>query len=87
VDALTAYLKLEVSSTMDAPEIVEFGLGSFQLDNQDEHCEDPVVMSPEATASHQEYVTISIARCTSLDGLTSQLENVEFNSEFTSNLP
>ena len=79
VDPLAAYLKLEMSSTMDAPEIVEFGLGSFQLDNQDAHCEDPVVMAPEATASNEEYVMVRVARCTSLDGLTSQLENVELN--------
>jgi hypothetical protein len=84
LDTLTAYLKLEVSSTLDKPEIVEMGLGSFQLDNQDEQCDDPVVISPEPSSVSQEYVTVRIARCTSLDGLTSQLEHVDFHMAPTS---
>ena len=78
VEPLTAHLKLEINSTLDKPEILEIGLGSFQLDNQDEHCDDPVVISPEPNAAHQSYISIHIERCTSLDGLTSQLERVDF---------
>lgn len=77
-ETLTAYLKLDINSTLDKPEIIEIGLGSFQLDNQNEHCDDPVVISPEPSASFQSYINIRIQRCTSLDGLTSQLERVNF---------
>eukprot|EP01043_Picozoa_sp_COSAG02_P017044 COSAG02_NODE_764_length_17402_cov_14.275155_5_plen_1467_part_00 len=78
VEPLTAYLKLDINSTLDKPEIIEIGLGSFQLDNQNEHCDDPVVISPEPSASFQSYINVRIQRCTSLDGLTSQLEQVNF---------
>lgn len=79
VEPLRVYLKLGISGTLDKPEIIKVGLGSFQLDNQDEHCDDPVVISPDPGASHQEHVAIYIQRCTSLDGLTSQLDQVQFH--------
>ena len=79
LEDLDVYLRLEVSSTLDRPEVIEFGLGSFQLDNQDQHCEDPVVLSPEDMSSHRDLVSLHIIRCTSLDGLTSQLDDVELN--------
>ena len=79
LDDLAVYLKLEVSATMDTPECLEFGLGSFQVDMQDERCEDPAVIAPEASTSHRELVTLHVVRCTSLDGLTSQLDDVELN--------